>query len=657
MHWIDWSILAVVICGVTSLAVITSRYNKSVADFLAGNRCAGRYVLGVSEGAAMMGAISVVMMFEMYYTAGFSAAWWAMMQLPIGVIIAVTGWVIYRFRQTRALTLGQFFELRYSRNFRIFSGSLAYLAGIVNYGIFPAVTAKFFIFYCGLPQTFNILGISVNTYPVLMATLLSISLFYVFLGGQIAVMVTDFVQGIFTSIVFLILIVFCISKFDWSNMISGLISTQQGEALLNPLAKGKNSDFSFLFWAIGAAALFFNNIGWQGRAGFNTSAKSPHEAVMAKVIGTWRQVIMTTVMILLPLVVLYVLNSSDYKLTTDAINASISKIGDVQIQKQMTVPVALTKILPVGIIGLFAAMMFAAMVTTDQPYLHSWGSILVQDVIMPIRNKPLTPGQHMWALRLSILGVAVFAFFFSLLFKQTTYILMFFQITGAIFLGGAGAVIIGGLYWPKGTTNAAWITMIVGSVLAVTGVLITRYVPGFPLTGMEMYGITMLIAGTIYVIVSLLSKRTCFDLDKMLHRGKYALKEDGWIEPKTGWRSLITSEFTFGDKLIYGAVLVWTFGMFGVFLVGTIYGLLFPISLSSWSKFWHGYIYVILFLGVVTVVWFAIGGTYDVRHIFKTLSTLKRNHLDDGRVVGNQNLADLSKAAQEIEKQKDDLKK
>jgi SSS family solute:Na+ symporter len=368
---------------------------------------------------------------------------------------------------------------------------------------------------------------------------------------------------------------------------------------------------------------------------------------MSKVIGTWRQVVMTTVMILLPLCVLYVMNSKEYKPVADAINSSISRMADDQVAKQMTVPIALTHILPVGIIGLFAAMMFAAMVTTDQPYLHSWGSILVQDVIMPIRNRALAPQQHIWVLRFSILGVAVFAFFFSLIFKQTTYILMFFQITGAIFLGGAGAVIIGGLYWRKGTTAAAWITMLAGSSLAVAGVLITRYVPKFPLTGMEMYGITMLAASIVYVSVSLATCKKAFDLDKMLHKGKYSLVGDGHGTPETGWKSLITKEFTKGDKLIYAAVLVWTFGMFGVFLAGTLYGLAFPISLKTWSNFWHGYIYVILFLGITTVVWFAIGGIYDVKHIFKTLATLKRNHLDDGRVAGNQNLADLKNTGEE----------
>ena len=64
--------------------------------------------------------------------------------------------------------------------------------------------------------------------------------------------------------------------------------------------------------------------------------------------------------------------------------------------------------------------------------------------------------QHLRVLRCSILGVGVFIFFFSLVFQQSEYIFLFFAITGAIFAGGRGAVIIGGLYWKRGTTAAAW---------------------------------------------------------------------------------------------------------------------------------------------------------------------------------------------------------
>ena len=37
---------------------------------------------------------------------------------------------------------------------------------------------------------------------------------------------------------------------------------------------------------------------------------------------------------------------------------------------------------------------------------------------------------------------------------------MFLALTGAIFVGGAGSAIIGGLYWKRGTTAAAWTAMV-----------------------------------------------------------------------------------------------------------------------------------------------------------------------------------------------------
>ena len=95
-------------------------------------------------------------------------------------------------------------------------------------------------------------------------------------------------------------------------------------------------------------------------------------------------------------------------------------------------------------------------------------------------EEAVRPGRAHQAPELSILGVAVFIFVFSLLFQQSEYIFLFFAITGAIFAGGSGAVIIGGLYWKRGTTAAAWSAMIVGAVIAVGGIVIQQLVPGLP---------------------------------------------------------------------------------------------------------------------------------------------------------------------------------
>lgn len=54
-------------------------------------------------------------MWEQFYRGGLPALHWGQMLAPIGLILAVTGFVIYRFRQTRTMRLTQFLEMRYSR--------------------------------------------------------------------------------------------------------------------------------------------------------------------------------------------------------------------------------------------------------------------------------------------------------------------------------------------------------------------------------------------------------------------------------------------------------------------------------------------------------------------------------------------------------------
>jgi len=71
MHWIDWIIVVIILVSITYVAVATKQYSKSVADFLVANRCAGRYLLCVAGGISGLGAISIIALFEMYYSAGY----------------------------------------------------------------------------------------------------------------------------------------------------------------------------------------------------------------------------------------------------------------------------------------------------------------------------------------------------------------------------------------------------------------------------------------------------------------------------------------------------------------------------------------------------------------------------------------------------------
>src|ERR1019366_631686 len=152
LSWIDWAIVASFLMMATVTVIVASRLMRSVADFLAAGRCARRYLLTGAGLAMGTGAPRAVANWEAAYKVGVGPMWWGNILMPVYLIMSLSAWVGYRFRETRALTVAQFFEVRYSRKFRVFSGLLAYVSGVINYGIFPAIAARFIFYFCGFTE-------------------------------------------------------------------------------------------------------------------------------------------------------------------------------------------------------------------------------------------------------------------------------------------------------------------------------------------------------------------------------------------------------------------------------------------------------------------------------------------------------------------------
>ena len=687
LHLVDWVIVLLVLVGMIYSVSFTSGLMKSVTDFLSAGRSAGRYVLSISSGVAGLGAISIIMFLEMGFVSGFSMAWWGLSQGIIILAITMSGWVIYRFRSTRCLTLAQFFEKRYSRRFRIFTGIVAFSAGIINFGIFPAVGAQFFISYCGLPESF----VGVPMYPLVMVLLLSVSLYFVYTGGQIAVIIADFFQGIFVTVVLLIIVLFLFFTVGWDQVTEALEQTPiqlaqedivkvkdgpeflnmteveqnikieeintrfENSSRINPFKTSHVEDFNFWYFFIGIIGVMYGTMGWQGSQAYNSSAKSAHEAKMGAVLAGFRGIPQGLFFLLAPVIIYVFMNHPDYASIADSVSVTLSEFDTDALRTQLRAPLVLSEILPVGLLGAFAALMLAAFISTHDTYLHSWGTILIQDVIMPFRDKPFDKETHLKVLRYSIFGVAIFIFLFSLLFQQNQKIALFFAITAAIFAGGSGAVIIGGLYWKRGTTAAAWTSMIVGAVIGVGGIIVKQVSESWladpsslvglkeiitflrNINGQEYWGIGMGLSAISYTSVSLLGKKESFNMDKLLNRGQYAISGEMEIinvEPEKGWKMFgMGKEFTKGDKLIYIVNYAWTSMWTLIFIVGTVYSLYYDVSDASWMTFWKYFIYINILMSLITIVWFTWGGFRDLNSMMKKLRSSERDHGDDGWVT------------------------
>lgn len=659
---VDWAIVIAVLGVMVAGVFLSKSYMRSVADFLAAGRTAGRYVVSVALGIAGLGAITIVGLLEMNYIAGFAMTWWGFTMSVVILVLTVSGWVIYRFRQTRALTLAEFFERRYSRNFRIFAGMIAFLSGLINFGIFPAVGARFFIYFCGLPQAVTVLGLAVPTFPLVMIVLLGIALFFVFQGGQIAVLITDFAQGLFVNVAFVVIVLFLYLKVDWTQIIEALSAAPEQKSLINPFKTGHVEDFNFWYFLIGIVGVIYGALSWQGTQAYNTSAKSAHEAKMAGVLGNWKGFPQGLFILFVPIIIYTVMHHPDFSGIAAAVEDTIAGAGSEALRSQLRGAVVLTHLLPVGLVGAFAAVMLAAFVSTHDTYLHSWGSILIQDVVMPFRKRRFSEKEHLRLLRLSILGVAVFIFLFSLLFQQSEHIFLFFAITGAIFAGGSGAVIIGGLYWKRGTAPAAWTALITGSTIAVGGILVHQmpeelflaapaHLTGiaqklwllrhflYNTNGQQYWAVAMGASGLLYVLVSLLGPKRAVDLDKLLHRGKHDTAHEIEIvntAPSRGWRMLgMGREFTRGDKAIYIATYVHIGVWFVIFVVGTIHNLTHEVEDAVWAAFWRRYFYIQVAYTIFVIVWFTIGGFKDIGAMLRKLRVMRRDEADDGMVVGD----------------------
>lgn len=661
MSGIDWIICIVPILVVLGMSIYAQRFVKNTADFLVASRTGGRYLLTSTSGLTGIGVITFVASLEVFHQVGWSLAWWNNIGLMVGLILALTGFVFYRYRQTRVLTMAQFFEVRYSRCFRIWMGLICFISGVLNFGIFPAVTAQFFMIFLQLPQ--NLFGLPV--YPFLMVLLLGTAATITIAGGQVQNMVTDTIQALFSYGFSVIIGISILYMFSNDEIRTCMTSTLNSYSYVNPFDSIKMQDFNLYFIAISIFTTVCTTGVWQGSQGYAGAAMTPHESKMGGILNTWRMLSLSSFSTLVALGALTYLYYNPDIIFVNSVGVASNAPKDSMIG-------AISLFLPIGLKGMFVALMFFFMLSTDTTYLHSWGVIFVQDVIMPIYGKPLEAKTHLLLLRLSIGLVAVCGFLFSMFYVQNDFVQMFLMATGAFFTAAGGCAIIGGLYWKKGTKEGAWTALFVGVLSSsfnlillnqsgwqlMRGVLL-HFFPNWefivnaadkcPINGAWLGFISMVLAIVGYLVVSLVTCKQNFNMEHLLHRGIYTIKDDkadssSKCEVKISWFKRFflgfDSEFSRSDKIISISAFCWVMFWFWSFVGITIWNLIGLVTPDNWIKVWgvnewfDWMMFTVkanLWAGAISAVGLTIGGYYDILRMFKILKN-KRHSVDDGFV-------------------------
>ena len=754
---LDWLIIVLPVAFVLYMGWYARRYVVQVSDFLSAGRLCGRYLICVADIANALSIMGLVAYVEVHYRTGFALTFWQTLTLPLGVILSLTGFVTYRFRETKAMSFGQYIEMRYSRKLRIFASALRSTSEVLANMIMPAIAGRFFIYYFGFPQYFEIFGMEVPTFNVLIIFCLTMAIGIICMGGTLALVITDSIQGMFCYPIMAIFVGFCLYKFSWNDQIIPVLTDRVvNQSFLDPYDISELRDFNLFFVGVGLVTTVINRGSWIG-AGNSTSAKSPHEQKMATLLGTYRGSLNSIFYILIAVALIAYFNHKDFapqaKEVRDTISERVAeglfhaekhqelrtRVIDAMHQKapivheigkdapldenanldtiylaevkqaidnntldapevnahmyqqfrtlyhQMMTAVGMRHMMPPGLSGLFCLLMIMAMISTDDTRIFSSALTITQDVVMPFIKKPLTPTQHMWVIRAVAIGVGIAFYLGSTMMSQLDYINLFMSTMTTMWVG-AGSMVMLGLYTSFGTTAGAWASLLTSCGLALVYIGMKQYwtslyaflndigwLDGFTtviegiskpfepiivwrvnpykcfMNAYEFNLIATLTSLLIYLVVSKLTCKEPFNLDRMLHRGKYNLDKLNQAKSAWSWKTVfgkligITPEYSFWDQVvaysIFGYSIIYRF--FGTFLMIIIWNLF-----QRWPvEWWSGYFLITRMLvpGAITVIvtfWFGIGSVRDMIQLFRDLKTRKINFLDNGQVEGSMSLAD-----------------
>jgi SSS family solute:Na+ symporter len=447
---IDWIIVMVYICIPVIIGLVVKKYIRQLSDFIVAGRSLKLFIAIATLTGTELGLVTVMYNAELGFKHGFSAFHVGIIETFCILAIGLTGFIVYKLRQLKVMTIPEFYAKRFGKNVRVVGGVILALGGILNMGLFLQAGARFMM---GITGYSNPAGLK-----LFMSVMLIMVLVYTVAGGMVSVVLNDFMQFIVLSIGMLIGSYFAIQKIGWSELFQAP-ATVNSDAWFNPVAEG--SGFGAIYVIFMVVLTFSAGALWQSGTLRALSAKSPK---VAKQLYAW-----SSISYLARRVIPMLWGICAFVFVSQIPELLAAFQGPDALNSQYGMPIFIAKVLPSGFLGLIAAGMFAAFMSTHDSYLLSWSSVITQDVIAPLRRKQLSDKARLLITRICIVVIGLFLLVWGLWFEAPVSLWNYMAVTGTIYLAGAFTVVGAGLYWKRASNTGAMIALLAG-LLAIAGI-------------------------------------------------------------------------------------------------------------------------------------------------------------------------------------------
>jgi SSS family solute:Na+ symporter len=452
---LDWGIVAAYLAISMFVGIWANKYVGNIAGYLvAGRTLRIRLALATMTGTEI-GLVTVMYSSELGFVQQYASLYLALYEFLILLFVGLSGFIVYRLRQTNVMTIPEYYEQRYSTGVRILGGVMMVVSGVLNMGLFLKAGSLFLVSVTGLEAELGL--------KLIMTGLLLLVLFYTVLGGMVSVVITDLIQFVVLGVGMVVVTGFVVNEVGIDGF-ADVVTQHHGyfdpTDPDNPSTEKAADGIGPIGMTAQAVVLFVALMLWPAGASRMLSVKSSE---VAQKLYLWSTIpfLARRALPVLWGIGAFAFFATNVELGQQFQQAMAEPGSDINTQAAM--PLFLAKVIPTGLLGLVTAGMIAAFMSTHDSYLLCWSGVITQDIVAPLRKEPLTDKQRIFVTRIAIVVIGFALLFWGLWYEVSSDLWQYMAVTGTVYLAGVFPVVAGGLYWKQSSSVGAYLALLGGT--------------------------------------------------------------------------------------------------------------------------------------------------------------------------------------------------